>query len=161
MVSVTDSANICNMATYMQIVIQQARRHPGGGWVAYDQLFWQQRAAGIGLPWNDLAPSIMTATVLQSGDTCSLCHSPDHPTEQCALFTQEGLTRSAAKPSGTQEPNHPSHFKPYTVQSSVSSSRRNVSVFQQGNLPILSQLLPLHTQLFLLQQHRPRCRPPP
>ena len=57
-------------------------------WFAYDQLFRQQWAAGIDLPWNELASSIMAATVLQSGDWCSLCHAPDHTTEQCYSLTE-------------------------------------------------------------------------
>ena len=71
-----------DMAAYAQIVIQQSHKHPGRVWLAYDQFFRQQRTAGINIPWNDLASSIMAATVLRSGDCCSLCHSPDHTTEQ-------------------------------------------------------------------------------
>ena len=52
------------MAAYAQIVIQQSRKHPGMSWITYEQLFRQQRAAGVDLPCNDLAPLIMAATVL-------------------------------------------------------------------------------------------------
>ena len=64
MAASSDCINTRNMAAYAQIVILQSRKHPGCGWLAYDQLFRQQRAAGVDLPWNDLAPSIMASTVL-------------------------------------------------------------------------------------------------
>ena len=81
MVAATDCQQTQNMAAYAQIVIQQSRKHTGQGWLAYNQLFRQQRAAGVDLPWKDLASSIMAATVLRDSECCTLCHSPDHTTE--------------------------------------------------------------------------------
>ena len=103
MAASTESDATREMAAYAQIVVMQARKHPGGGWLAYDQQFRQQRAAGLDLKWNDLSPSIMAATVLRSAhETCTLCHFPDHATEQCALFSQE--PPKAPKPPVRQSP---------------------------------------------------------
>ena len=41
------------LAAYGQLVIHMARKHGGRGWLAYDTLFRQQRAAGSLLPWTD------------------------------------------------------------------------------------------------------------
>ena len=118
MAAATECDATRDMAAYAQIVIQQARKHPGPGWLAYDQLFRQQRAAGAALPWNDLASSLMASTVLRARDACSLCHFPDHPTEQCALFT-ECAASHANKGSGDKTgPGHGSsrhghNFRPY------------------------------------------------
>ena len=92
------------MAAYAQIVIQQSRKHTGQGWLAYNQLFRQQRAAGVDLPWNDLASSIMAATVLRDSECCTLCHSPDHTTEQCAcaLFAESSTPQSNEKHASLQ-----------------------------------------------------------
>ena len=68
MVASTDCQTTRDMAAHAQIVIHQSRKHPGGGWLAYDR---QQCAAGIALPWNDVAPSIMAATVLRAEESCS------------------------------------------------------------------------------------------
>ena len=76
------------------IVLQLASKHPGAGWRSYDRQFRQHQAAGAGLPWADLNPSLMAATVLGHtaggpGRTCSLCLSSDHSKEDCALASLE------------------------------------------------------------------------
>ena len=129
MAASTESDATREMAAYAQIVVMQARKHPGGGWLAYDQQFRQQRAAGLDLKWNDLSPSIMAATVLRSAhETCTLCHFPDHATEQCALFSQE--PPKAPKPPVRQSPYR---VKPYAVPKAANSEpcRR----FNRGSCP--------------------------
>ena len=79
----------------------------------YDQQFRQQQAAGLDLKWNDLSPSIVAATVLRSAhETCTLCHFPDHSTEQCALYSQE--PPKAPKPPARPSP-YRDRVKPYTI----------------------------------------------
>ena len=113
MVASTDSEATRNMAAYAQIIIQTARKHPKGGWLTYDQQFRQQRAAGAELPWNDICSSLMAATILRSVETCSLCHAPDHSTEQCALFVGQDPPRSSNTSHPTSSGRY-QQFRPYT-----------------------------------------------
>ena len=79
MIAFRDSESTRNMAAYAQIIIQMARKHSKEGWLAYDQQFRQQRAAGAELPWNDIYSSFMAATILRSVETYSLCHALTKP----------------------------------------------------------------------------------
>ena len=145
MAAATDCPSTWNMAAYTQIVIQQSRKHPGMGWIAYDQLFRQQRAAGVDLPWNDLAPSIMAATVLRSGECCTLCHSADHSTEQCACSPfAEVSPRSTGKPPGSQGQNRNHRFRPYSALPTPPStgSEEVCRRFNKGSCPFLAGSCP-------------------
>ena len=51
------------LAAYGSIVLQLARKHAGGGWLAYDRQYRQHQAAGANLSWTDISPSLMAATV--------------------------------------------------------------------------------------------------
>ena len=74
---------------YACLVIQEARKHGGDGWCAYDQLFRQHAAAKPDLPWATLDGSIHAATILASrtgtGTHCRLCAESDHLAQECAL----------------------------------------------------------------------------
>ena len=82
------------LTAYGSIVLQLASKHPGGGsWRSYDRQFRQQKAAGATLPWAELNPTLMAATVLGQGSgvswLCSLCLGCDHMKEECALSALE------------------------------------------------------------------------
>lgn len=67
-----------DLAAYSMLIIHMARKHGGRGWVAYDSLFRQQKAAWASCSWAELNPSLMAATVLgssgvESGKACSIC----------------------------------------------------------------------------------------
>ena len=83
-----------DLAAYGMIVLQLARKHSGMGWLLYDRQFRQHRAAGAPMPWTDINPSLLAATVLgQSGDgsgrSCPLCLAADHSKDECALGSGE------------------------------------------------------------------------
>lgn len=82
------------LAAYAMIILQLARKHGGSGWLLYDRQFRLQQAAGAGLSWADINPSLLAATVLgQPGErtprACSLCLAADHSREDCALASLE------------------------------------------------------------------------
>ena len=86
------------LAAYGMIVLQLASKHQGAGWRSYDRQFRQHQAAGAGLSWADLNPSLMAATVLGDssgglGRPCSLCLSADHSKDDCALASLEATSR--------------------------------------------------------------------
>ena len=75
---------------YARLIIREAQRHGGQGWLDYDHAFRQQVAADPTIPWNILNPSLQASTILgrggtNSGSFCSLCRGVDHSRNQCAL----------------------------------------------------------------------------
>ena len=83
-----------DLAAYGMIILQLARRHEGSGWLLYDCQFRQHKAAGVSLPWADINPSLMAATVLGQanngfGRCFPLCLLSDHSREDCALLSME------------------------------------------------------------------------
>ena len=82
------------LAAYGMIIMQLVRKHGGNGWRLYDKQFRLQQAAGAGLSWVEINPSLLAATVLgQPSDRgcrpCPLCLAPDHTREDCALASLE------------------------------------------------------------------------
>ena len=108
------------LAAYGQIIINLARKHGGQGWLAYDQLFRQQVAAGSPLKWNDLSASLMAATVIKSGgECCSLCHAADHGSQDCALASSEPMISQHKAPPSTSTRYRGPRPKPYARQDEV------------------------------------------
>ena len=75
---------------YAVLIIREAMRHGGQGWLEYDRLFRQQAALNSTLPWNVIHPGFQASTILgqravNSGMFCTFCQGSDHVTAQCAL----------------------------------------------------------------------------
>ena len=74
---------------YARLLIREAHRHGGLGWLDYDRAFRQQAAADISMRWNTLAPGLQASTILGQrtgqGMFCTLCREVDHSRAQCAL----------------------------------------------------------------------------
>ena len=82
---------------YAQLIMREALRQGGKGWLTYDKVFRQQAAINRSLKWNKLHPAILASTVLSSppvtaqaapglsGAFCSICQGVDHRADQCAL----------------------------------------------------------------------------
>ena len=75
---------------YARLLIREAQRHGGSGWLEYDRTFRQQAALDPLTRWNTLNPSLLAATVLtqrhQGSQFCTLCHGVYHTRSQCALI---------------------------------------------------------------------------
>ena len=100
--------------TYARLIIREALRHGGRGWLDYDRLFRQQAALDSGIAWNATNTSLLVATVLGQhpagvGQSCAVCHGFDHSQAQCALqvvqqpLHQESATRPPVKSRVSQE----------------------------------------------------------
>lgn len=77
-------------ATYGLLVVREAMRHGGRGWMDYDRLFRQQAELNSGLRWNVIHPELQATTVLAHRDPgtglfCLVCQECDHVAHQCAL----------------------------------------------------------------------------
>ena len=84
--------------TYARLIIREAMRHGGRGWLDYDRLFRQQAALNPSLPWNALHPSLMASTILGQrsagqGTFCFVCQGFDHTPPHCALAFLQQPTR--------------------------------------------------------------------
>ena len=56
-----------DLLAYSQLILQLARQHGGGGWIAYNSHFRQQAAASATIPWSELNLSLMAATMFAAG----------------------------------------------------------------------------------------------
>ena len=74
---------------YAHLLIREANRHGGLGWLDYDRVFRQQAAADPSLRCNTLQPGLQASTILGQrtghGTFCTLCREVDHSRSQCAL----------------------------------------------------------------------------
>ena len=84
---------------YLALMIAEARRNGGDGWLTYDAIFRQNAAEDASVDWGKLDSSLHTATfAAQStgpGSICPYCSTCDHPPGMCAL-------RPFAKAGGEQ-----------------------------------------------------------
>ena len=98
-----------DMLAYARLMVREAQRHGGSGWLDYDRVFRQQAALDPSLRWNTLHPGIQTATLVgrTAGSTllCSICREPDHTAGQCALSYLQ-------PPTGTSNAPGPSVWPP-------------------------------------------------
>ena len=79
---------------YARLLIKEAQRHGGLGWLDYDRAFRQQAAADPTMRWNTLLPGLQASTILGQrqagpGVFCTLCRQVDHTRAQCALACLE------------------------------------------------------------------------
>lgn len=83
---------IKELLAYQTLIIREARRCGGRGWLAYDSHFRQQVVGDESADWSRLNPSLYAVTFITQGDrdkskSCSVCLESDHTEEQCALYS--------------------------------------------------------------------------
>ena len=76
---------------YARLIIREALRHGGAGWLDYDRAFRQQAAVDPSLRWNTLLPGLLASMMLGRGTGqgalfCTLCRDVDHTRAQYALL---------------------------------------------------------------------------
>ena len=95
-----------NWLTYAVLLLKEAMRHRGQGWLEYDRLFRQQAALDANLLWNLIHPGLQVTTIFGqcagTGTFCSLCQEMDHSAPQCAMAqlqqpTMRGSTATAPR----------------------------------------------------------------
>ena len=86
-----------DMLAYMRLLVREAQKYGGSGWVTYDQVFRRNRPDAR---WDQLDPSLHIAYIAAQSDTpallCPICNEVDHGAEDCALATLVASTKSAA-----------------------------------------------------------------
>ena len=112
MAILTSDPTTRDQLTYARLLIREARRHGGTGWLAYDRAFRQQVAADSTQRWNTLIPGLQASTMLGQrtgqGLFCTLCREVDHLKAQCALASLE-------PPNTSSTAQLPRTSHPYTI----------------------------------------------
>ena len=80
------------LLAYQTLIVWEARRCGGKGWLAYDSYFRQQAVGDDKADWSRLNQSLYAVTFIAQGERtkgrcCVLCLESDHAEEQCALYT--------------------------------------------------------------------------
>lgn len=79
------------------LIVREARRCGGKGWLAYDTMFRQQAVGNPEVEWPKLNPTLYAVTFLAqsgSGRNCVLCMESDHSEDDCALAKGKGVHAS-------------------------------------------------------------------
>ena len=89
----TDDLYLRNLLVYARLLIREALRHGGTGWLEYDKIFRQQAAADPSVDWSVLNSSLLASTILSArsdqGSFRQLCQEVDHTAMDCALHTTQ------------------------------------------------------------------------
>ena len=124
MAILTSDPSTRDQLAYARLVIKEALRHGGQGWLDYDRAFRQQAAAEPSLRWNTLLPGLLASTILgqrnrQEAAFCTLClrgttHGPSvlwftcshqlHVTPQPLILLPAGVDRIIFARPGTGGP---------------------------------------------------------
>ena len=95
-----------DMLAYAHLMVREAQRYGGSGWLDYDRVFCQQAALDPSLRWNTLHPGIQAATLVgHTAGSSSIYREPDHTAGQCALSYLQ-------PPTGTSNASGPSVWPP-------------------------------------------------
>ena len=107
----TDDQKVKDQLAYARLIIREAQRHSGSGWLDYDRVFRQQAALDPALKWNSLHPGIQASTlvgqVANAHMLCRLCREPDHSTNQCALWYLQPPTSNSGVPGSSSTQRFP------------------------------------------------------
>ena len=108
------------MLAYSRLIIREALRHGGSGWLEYNRVFRRQLAIDPSMSWNNLQPSLLAATALDQpgpnppGSFCSLCRECDHTASLCALapsqqavYSTRSNSSASSVPSGSRSLKRP------------------------------------------------------
>ena len=107
------------LLAYQILMVREARRCGGRGWLAYDTMFRQQVAGDDTADWSKLNSSLYAVSFLAQSvkaKSCTLCMEADHGEEDCALARQKprdhrlGGSQGFRQPpasSSTSSSNHP------------------------------------------------------
>jgi hypothetical protein len=98
-VAAAHPGRVRDMLAYMRLIVREAQKYGGSGWITYDQVFRRNRA-GPGARWDNLDPSLHIAYISAQADTpavpCSICSEVDHIADHCTLASLAPTTKTAS-----------------------------------------------------------------
>ena len=93
---------------YFALIISEARRNGGEGWLSYDTIFRQNAAEDEAADWTRLDSSLHAATFMAqssaAGLACPYCSASDHSARECALRPLAGSTSYSGRYQGGTQP---------------------------------------------------------
>ena len=91
------------MLAYLRLLVREAQKYGGSGWITYDQVFRRNRT-GPDARWDQLDPSLHIAYITAQSDTptvlCPICNEVDHGADDCALASLTAATKPASSRPG-------------------------------------------------------------
>jgi len=95
------------LLAYQTLIVREARRCGGRGWLAYDSYFRQQVVGDDSADWSKLNQSLYAVTFIAQGDrekgrNCGICLECDHAEEQCALYSSTARAASGRKDKSSE-----------------------------------------------------------
>lgn len=91
-----------HMLAYARLIIREALRHGGLGWMEYDRVFRGLVAIDPSMAWNSLQPGLLASTVLSQPQAisqprlfCIRCRESDQDTSSCVLAPIQQVTYTA------------------------------------------------------------------
>ena len=101
---------VADMLAYMRLIIREARKYGGNGWLTYDMVF-RRNHEKKSVPWNYIDPSLHTAYIGGQGlpplTPCRHCNEVDHRSEDCAIAP----TLAPTKTPSFREPDRSQSFR--------------------------------------------------
>ena len=93
------------LLAYQTLIVREARRCGGKGWLAYDSYFRQQVVGDESADWSRLNQSLYAVTFMAQasrdhGRSCGVCLESDHSEEQCALYSPPTRAALSSKRGG-------------------------------------------------------------
>ena len=84
---------VCDMLAHMRLVVREASKFGGTGWLTYDSVF-RHNHEGLGTPWNYLDASLHQVYIAGQREKvvvpCKYCHEIDHVAADCAVASVLG-----------------------------------------------------------------------
>ena len=86
-----------DMCAYMRLIVQEARKFGGTGWLTYDSVF-RKNHTGPTARWDKIDPSLHIAHIIARADgrtrpACAFCNEIDHRSKDCALSSVQAPIR--------------------------------------------------------------------
>lgn len=96
------------LLAYQTLIVREARRCGGRGWLAYDSYFRQQVVGDDSADWSKLNQSLYAVTFIAQGDrekgrSCVICLESDHAEEQCALYSSTARSTAGRREKSSAE----------------------------------------------------------
>lgn len=125
------------LLAYQTLIVREARRCGGRGWLAYDSYFRQQVVGDESADWSRLNQSLYAVTFITQADkdkgrSCVLCLEGDHTEEQCALYSPPIRPAGSSRRATSDRNSSDSRESPATARGRA-GSRMACFAWNQGD----------------------------
>ena len=154
-----------DMCAYMRLIVQEAQKFGGTGWLTYDTIF-RKNNTGPSARWDRLDPSLHIAHIIARADgrvtaACIYCNEVDHRSEDCALSSRPPSSGPSSGPSASRDwlrpQGRPTRSTPYSRAPPPGSSRTAIcSSWNRGRCAFPGTCNFRHVCVLCLGNHQAR-----